>query len=45
MCPMPLLSSLLEEYKDLFRTAPGQTDIAEHFIPTSVSPLKIPLEA
>ena len=42
LCPLPLLSSLLEEHKNLFRTAPGHTDIAEHFIPTSGSPVKIP---
>jgi len=36
------LSSLLEEYKDIFRIAPGHTDIAEHFIPTSGSPVTIP---
>ena len=42
LCPLPLLSSLLEEHKDLFRTVPGHTDIAEHFIPTSSSPVKIP---
>ena len=42
LCPLLLLSSLLEEHKDLFRTAPGHTDIAEHFIPTSGSPVKIP---
>ena len=27
LCPLLLLSSLLEEHKDLFRTAPGHTDI------------------
>ena len=43
LCPLPLLYSLLEEHKDLFRTVPGHTDIAEHFIPTSSSPVKIPL--
>jgi len=42
LCPIPLLSSLLEEYKDLFRTALSQTDIPVHFIPTSGPPVKMP---
>ena len=31
---------ILEKYKDCF--APGHTDLAEHFIPMSGTPVKVP---
>ena len=33
---------LLDQYKHLFRTCPGNTTIAEYFIPTTSSPVKVP---
>ena len=35
-------SSVLNEYRELFCDVPGQTNMAEHFIPTTGSPIKIP---
>ena len=36
-CPLPHLSSILDEYKDLFWTSPGYTDLAstsfQHLVP------------
>ena len=31
-----------KDYKELFRTRPGQTNLAKHFIPTTDSPVKVP---
>ena len=36
-----LLSTLLETYRSLFHTTPSKTNVAEHFIPTTGSPVKI----
>ena len=36
------LSPLVQEFKDLFRATPGTTTLAQHFIPTSGNPVKIP---
>ena len=41
-CSGDSLSPLLSEYKDLFCTSPGCTTAAEHFIPTSGTPVKVP---
>ena len=41
-CSTDSLSRLLNEYQELFRTSPGCTTAAEHFIPTSGTPVKIP---
>ena len=41
-CAIPTLSSLIEQYKSLFRTSPGSTTLAEHFIPTTGTPVKVP---
>ena len=35
-------SSVLDEYRELSCDVPGQTNMAEHFIPTTGSPIKIP---
>ena len=34
-CPAPALYSVVAEYQDLFRTTPGVTEEAYHFIPTT----------
>ena len=41
-CVVPTLLPLLEQYKSLFRTSPGSTTVAEHFIPTTGAPVKVP---
>ena len=41
-CSTDSLSLLLNEYQELFRTSPGCTTAAEHFIPTSGTPVKVP---
>ena len=41
-CPHEQLSSVMQDYKELFRTRPGQTNLAKHFIPTADSPVKVP---
>ena len=41
-CAIPTLSSLIEQYKSLFRKAPGSTTLAEHFIPTTGTRVKVP---
>ena len=43
-CPVPALLSVVREYQDLFRTTPGVTEEAYHFIPTTgtCNPVRIP---
>ena len=41
-CPRPSLAPIVEEYKDLFRTQPGMTSAALHYIPTKGSPIRVP---
>ena len=41
-CTNKLLLAVLEQHKDLFSTTPGHTELAEHFIPTTGTPVKIP---
>ncbi len=41
-CPQPSFMSTLDEFKDLFKTTPGKTNLATHFIPTTGSPAKVP---
>ena len=41
-CTHTLLLEVLEEHKSLFRTTPGHTELAEHFIPTTGTPVKVP---
>ena len=36
------LTTIVEEYRDLFRMAPGATDITCHFIPTTGNPARVP---
>ena len=41
-CSTTSFSPILEKYRDLFRTSPGHTNLAEHFIPTAGTPVKVP---
>ena len=41
-CQNQSLSSLIREYKDLFRAKPGLTEEAQHFIHTTGSPVRVP---
>ena len=41
-CTRARFSSVLDEYCELFCDAPGQANLAKHFIPTTGSPIKIP---
>ena len=41
-CNQEQFSAVLQEHRDLFRESPGQTTMAEHFIPTSGTPIKVP---
>ena len=41
-CAVPTLSSLIEQYKSLFRKLPGSTTLAEHYISTTGTPVKVP---
>ena len=40
-CVVPTLLPLLEQHKSLFRTSHGSTTVAEHFIPTTGTPVKV----
>ena len=42
VCAIPTFLPILNEYKSLFRTSPGKTTAAEHFIPTTGNPVKVP---
>ena len=41
-CPKPSLSSIVQQHQTLFRTVPGVTEAAQHFIPTTGNPVKVP---
>ena len=41
-CSTTSFFPILEKYKDLFRTSPGHTNLVEHFIPMSGTPVKVP---
>ena len=41
-CTDATFATVLEEYKDLFRTVPGQATGVFHHIPTTGSPVKVP---
>ena len=38
------INRLLDEYKDLFRSIPGLTTLAHHYIPTASIPVRVPPE-
>ena len=41
-CPRSELRTIVGEFKTLFRTLPGKTDYADHYIPTIGSPVRVP---
>ena len=41
-CPSPILMAVVKEHYDLFQTTPGVTEAAQHFIPTTGHPVKVP---
>ena len=41
-CASPGLPEIVHEYKELFQSIPGSTDVAQHFIPTIGPPVKVP---
>ena len=41
-CPRPELRTVVDEFKTLFRTLPGKTDKADHYIPTTGPPVRVP---
>ena len=42
VCNVSTFTPLLNQFKHLFRTCPGKTTMAEHFIPTTGTPVKVP---
>ena len=38
----PNLQQLLEQYQQLFRCSPGKSSLAQHYIPTQGSPVRVP---
>lgn len=41
-CPVQSVLALIKEYSDLFRTTPGSTALAQHYITTSDPPTRVP---
>ena len=41
-CENSIFDCVLQEYKELFRTSPGKTTAAHHYIPTSGTPTRVP---
>ena len=41
-CTRARFSTVLDKYRELICDVPGQTNMAEHFIPTTGSPIRIP---
>ncbi|KAL5489229.1 hypothetical protein EMCRGX_G018297 [Ephydatia muelleri] len=41
-CPRSELKTVVGKFKTLFRTLPGKTDYADHYIPTTGSPVRVP---
>ena len=41
-CASRGLAEIVHEYKELFQSIPGSTDVAQHFIPTIGTPVKVP---
>ena len=42
LCNISTLAPLLDQYRNLFKTCPGSTNVAEYFIPTTGTPVKVP---
>ena len=41
-CPNNGLKEIVGDYRSLFRTTPGATEIACHYIPTTGTPVRVP---
>ena len=41
-CSLPSFKAVIEEYQALFRTTPGVTEVACHYIPTTGNPVQVP---
>ena len=41
-CANPTFDCIMQEYRELFRTSPGKTKAAHHYIPTSGAPKRVP---
>ena len=41
-CPQPSLAQIVQANQDLFRTTPGATTAAYHYIPTTGTPVRVP---
>ena len=41
-CPNPRVAVTIRKFKHLFRTSPGATSVAYHYIPTVGSPVRVP---
>ena len=41
-CSLPSFQTVIEEYQSLFRTTPGVTEAACHYIPTTGNPVRVP---
>ena len=42
LCNISTLAPLLDQYRNLFKTCAGSTNVAKHFIPTTGTPVKVP---
>jgi hypothetical protein len=40
-CPESELMAVVNEHRELFRTTPGVTEAAYHYIPTTGSPVRV----
>ena len=41
-CPLPSLTEIVQANQDLFRTTPGATTAAYHYMPTTGTPVRVP---
>ena len=41
-CASPGPAEIVHDYKELFQSIPGSTDVAQRFIPTIGTPVKVP---
>ena len=41
-CASPGVVEIVREYKELFQSIPGSTDVVQHFIPTIGTPVMVP---
>lgn len=45
VCNVPVFAPLPNQFEDLFKTCPGNTIMAEYFIPTTGTPVKVRIPA